>query len=293
LQVWTGSSWTDVGNITGPAGATGLQGDVGATGATGPQGEVGATGPQGEVGATGATGPQGEVGATGPAGVDGINGVDGATGPQGEVGATGPQGEVGATGPAGADGAGQTVGFWFNGGSANTPGTGTILDGGDALSTADITIDSGISTETYTENILSPVAITGDYNDLVNLPEISAGGPTASDSITCIPNSSTVIYTGTGQYVTMVKLLVQVEGIEGSNVNWDTQCSEIIVAKSWQNNQVAASVYGLVYTSAAPLATFDASWNSASQRIEVTCAPTSTTENVVVRPIATEITTSD
>jgi hypothetical protein len=41
LQVWTGSTWTDVGNITGPAGATGATGVQGDTGATGVQGAPG------------------------------------------------------------------------------------------------------------------------------------------------------------------------------------------------------------------------------------------------------------
>jgi hypothetical protein len=56
--------WTLLGNITGPQGATGLQG---------------ATGPQGAQGATGATGPQGATGPTGPQGISGTNGSDGAT----------------------------------------------------------------------------------------------------------------------------------------------------------------------------------------------------------------------
>lgn len=53
LHVWGGSSFTNVGQVRGPAGPTG------ATGATGP---AGANGAAGATGATGATGPQGPAG---------------------------------------------------------------------------------------------------------------------------------------------------------------------------------------------------------------------------------------
>lgn len=76
LHVWSGSSWSDVGEVRGPAGSTG---------ATGPQGTTGLAGP------TGATGPQG------PAGTQGASGVPGATGAQGTAGTAGA---TGATGPA-------------------------------------------------------------------------------------------------------------------------------------------------------------------------------------------------
>ncbi|MFN5207960.1 MAG: hypothetical protein ACK5D8_00585, partial [Bacteroidota bacterium] len=143
LYVWSTntSSWSNVGNIQGPAGTPGAtgpqgpQGAIGATGAqgpagpqgpiglTGPTGATGATGPQGPIGLTGATGPQGPQGpqgndgaqgAIGPQGPIGLTGATGATGPQGPIGltgpagatgATGPQGPIGLTGPAGATGA--------------------------------------------------------------------------------------------------------------------------------------------------------------------------------------------
>ena len=93
LWVWSGSVWTDVGLIRGPAGPTG------ATGATGPAGPAGPAGP---TGATGATGPQGPIGLTGPQGPQGPTGQTGATGqtgPQGPQGLTGPQGPQGIPGP--------------------------------------------------------------------------------------------------------------------------------------------------------------------------------------------------
>ena len=60
-------AWQPKGNIKGPAGPAGPQGNVGATGAQGPAGADGAQGPpgaQGPAGPTGATGPQGTRGST-------------------------------------------------------------------------------------------------------------------------------------------------------------------------------------------------------------------------------------
>lgn len=57
-----GSTWTDVGNVRGPAGPQGTQGVQGSTGA---QGTAGATGNAGAQGTTGATGPRGATWFTG------------------------------------------------------------------------------------------------------------------------------------------------------------------------------------------------------------------------------------
>jgi len=65
LWVKAGGVWSDVGNIQGPVGATGLTGATGIQGATGDLGPTGATGVQGStgiVGPTGATGPAGAIG---------------------------------------------------------------------------------------------------------------------------------------------------------------------------------------------------------------------------------------
>jgi hypothetical protein len=80
------AGWAIVGNVLGPTGSTGAQGD---------------TGPAGTNGATGATGLQGPIGDTGPQGIAGLNGATGDTGPQGIQGPTGPAGGGGV--PAGSD----------------------------------------------------------------------------------------------------------------------------------------------------------------------------------------------
>jgi len=109
LYVWdsVNNQFINVGNIQGPAGATGPQGPAGPAGAQGPAGPAGAdgaTGPQGPAGVAGAQGPAGPAGVAGAQGPAGPAGPQGAQGTQGEAGPAGPQGQAGVAGPAGAAG---------------------------------------------------------------------------------------------------------------------------------------------------------------------------------------------
>ena len=111
-------------------------------------------------------------------------------------------------------------------------------------------------------------------------------------TVECLGNTSTVVYTASGQYQNTIKLLIQVEGYVGAPGSWDTQACEMIIAKSFRGPTVAATVYAVVHTSVAPLATFTAEWNALTNRVEVLCA-TPSANSVYVRTFATEITTSD
>ena len=113
-----------------------------------------------------------------------------------------------------------------------------------------------------------------------------------TSTVQCLGNASTVVYTASGQYQHTIRLLIQVEGYVGAPGSWDTQACEMIIAKSFRANALAASVYGVVHTSVAPLATFTAEWNALTNRVEVLCA-TPSANSVYVRIFATEITTSD
>jgi hypothetical protein len=66
-HVWTGTTWTNVGQIRGPQGP---QGTEGAAGVAGPTGPAGAAGPKGDKGDRGDVGPKGDKGDPG----DGSNG---------------------------------------------------------------------------------------------------------------------------------------------------------------------------------------------------------------------------
>jgi hypothetical protein len=105
LWVYNGATWTNVGDIVGPAGPAGATGPQGSIGPSGPAGATGATGPIGATGATGATGAQGTTGAQGPQGIQGPAGTTGPEGPAGATGATGSTGATGAQGPQGIQGA--------------------------------------------------------------------------------------------------------------------------------------------------------------------------------------------
>jgi hypothetical protein len=112
-------------------------------------------------------------------------------------------------------------------------------------------------------------------------------------TVTCAGNASTVVYTASGQFQHTIRLLIQVEGAApGATEGWDTQACEMIIAKSFRADDVAATVYAVVHTSVAPLATFTAEWNALTNRVEVICT-TPSANTVYVRTFATEITTAD
>ena len=111
-------------------------------------------------------------------------------------------------------------------------------------------------------------------------------------TVTCAGNASTVVYTSSGQYQHTIRLLIQVEGNVGAGAVMDTQACEMIIAKSFRADDIAATVYGIVHTSVAPLATFTAEWNALTSRVEVLCT-TPSANTVYVRTFATEITTAD
>lgn len=164
LYVWSGSSWSSVGQIvgpTGPAGVTGPTGPAGAastvTGPTGPNGIAGPTGPTGATGApstvTGPTGPAGVTGPTGPGGAASlVTGPTGATGPTGPsvTGPTGPQGtqgNLGPTGPAGSNGIAGPTGPTGPGGAAGATGPTGPAGGGIAFEADNSLLFTGISSE--------------------------------------------------------------------------------------------------------------------------------------------------
>lgn len=113
------------------------------------------------------------------------------------------------------------------------------------------------------------------------------------DSTTCPAGVNTVIYTATGQYQHAIKLFVMVEGaIDGESI-WQTQACDIIAVKGYVDNVVHITAYGITYSSAATLATFDGQWNATTSRIEITCRPTATVNSVVASVHAIEMLSND
>lgn len=98
------------------------------------------------------------------------------------------------------------------------------------------------------------------------------------DNISGVP---TIIWIGTGTNITSVKMTIQIEGSEtGDSSGWHTQVCEAIIADRWYGNAGAIdpqmTVYGVVHTSVAPLATFTVQRNPTTHFIEVVATPTGT-----------------
>ena len=119
LWVWTGNTWSDVGQIQGYTGSQGVVGSIGYTGSKGADGFIGRDGYTGSIGFTGSqgiagafagqgyTGSQGDLGYTGSSGAFAALGYTGSQGEPGEfagMGYTGSQGIQGSQGYTGSQG---------------------------------------------------------------------------------------------------------------------------------------------------------------------------------------------
>ena len=152
-------------------------------------------------------------------------------------------------------------------------------------STDTLTVAAGAGITITTEPASDTITISNNLSNTL-ISELSG-------SIQCDPNVDTVIYTSSSSTIATVKLLTQAEGNYTPMAQWDAQSCEIIVSKAWRNNIISASVFGLVYSSAVPLATFNARWNATTNRTEITCRPASATDPVYVLAYATEIYSAD
>lgn len=112
----------------------------------------------------------------------------------------------------------------------------------------------------------------------------------SQDNTTCTTGVETVIYTSTGPDQHAIKLFVMVEGSQGSFT--ETQACDIIAVKGFVNDIVHVTAYGVTYSGATPLATFDGQWNALTSRIEITCQPTGLND-VVASVHAIEMTSND
>jgi len=191
----------------------------------------------------------------------------------------------------------------------NTSVTGVLFPTTDGVNMIVQGAELGVVPESGTDNT-APLVLSS-FNSHVNI-KANAQGPRIdwyfnedgrllypnnsvqqdTGTVQCSGNASTVVYTASSQLQHTVKLLIQVEGFEGEAEVFDTQSCEMIIAKSFRGDDIASTVYGIVHTSAEPLATFTAEWNATTSRVEVLCT-TPSANGVNVRMFATEITTSD
>ena len=161
-----------------------------------------------------------------------------------------------------------------------------------------ITITTNETTDSITINSAGGTSLSNNgYSvSLGSTGNISLPGDliqSHQDSTQCLAGVDTVIYTSTGQYQHAIKMFVMVEGaIDGESI-WQTQACDIIAVKGFVDNVIHVTAYGITYSSASTLATFDGRWNATSNRIEITCRPTATINNVVASVHAIEMSSND
>lgn len=114
--------------------------------------------------------------------------------------------------------------------------------------------------------------------------------------------TSSVIWTSLNDSISSVKLLIQLETNEvGDASGWHSQvCEAVIASRGYAQSangplgDPAMSVYGLVYTSTAPLVTFTVQRNSTTKLIELVGTVTAaTTGNPTMRIHSVEMSTRD
>jgi hypothetical protein len=165
------------------------------------------------------------------------------------------------------------------------------------------TIPADISDLTDTQNLLGGGATPGaiaqgayevsvDSAGVVRFPGPITQGFQAYTN--CPAGADTVVYTTTESLRHAVKLFAIVEGLtDGGDPNFDTQACDIIAVKGYNNDIVHVTTYGVTYTGATAIATFDGRWNATTSKIEITCSPVSVTNLVYVSVHAIEMISVD
>lgn len=216
LYVWNGSSWDDVGQVSGPVGpqgATGIQGIQGVQGQIGPQGIQGITGIQGTQGIQGIQGiqgPQGTQGVQGTQGIQGLQGLQGIQGIQGPQGTQGVQGLDGAFVAQGIQGiqglAGTSAEVNIIEDNANTAIYPVMATATGTASTLSITPSKFLfnastgelksKLRSYTENVIAQTVTSGSYTanlSLSNIFDLTLQSSATTITFTNAPPSGTAI----------------------------------------------------------------------------------------------------
>ena len=281
----SGTSSAAVFDFAIPQGSKGEKGDKGDKGDTGEKGDTGPQGPQGIQGIQGEHGPQGEQGIQGEPGPQGIQGIQGPQGEQGPSGTNGADGfsptatvvrtENGATITI-TDAEGTTTAEIHDGNVADIPIAsadvlGAIKVGSNLSITADGTLSAdaqqvtlysstgqntdGAMTQKATTDALAlkadssslaPVATSGNYNDLNNLPTI----PTVNNGVLTIQQNGTTLDTFTANSADDKTVNIQtitaetiapaeeVGAITSSMIDW----SSIVMKGTWTTKKALSSI---------------------------------------------------
>lgn len=118
--------------------------------------------------------------------------------------------------------------------------------------------------------------------------DVTPGG-VANGVYSCAPGGTSVVYTSSSEMVRTLRATAQAIGYETGVTDFpDTHSADIMVVKNIRTGMADASVYGVTYTSVAPLVTFDAQID-ADGKLQITATPTSLTNSVAVKITVTEI----
>jgi hypothetical protein len=117
-----------------------------------------------------------------------------------------------------------------------------------------------------------------------------------------LPNGSAVVWTALYDYISSVKLIIQLEATEvGDATGWHSQaCEAVIASRGYANSfsgpggEPVMTVYGVTYTSIEPLVTFTVQRNATNKKIEIVGTTTAaTTDSPQFRIHSIEIATRD
>lgn len=117
---------------------------------------------------------------------------------------------------------------------------------------------------------------------------IAGSGGTPGPSTLCPPGVNTVVYSASTSSIQTIKIIVQAMGFETGITDFmDTHSADVMAVKNLRTGLGEASVYGVTYTSANPLITFDA--QVTDNVLQIIAQPTSLVNNVTVNTLAIEI----
>jgi hypothetical protein len=183
-------------------------------------------------------------------------------------------------------------------------GFGGLLDlsAGDAIVTGGVggNVSIRAGNGTAAGGMVSILTTGQQWNFDTNGTLSSAGGSwtkTVNDNLLSGVTTK-VVWTSSYDFISGVKLTIQVEANPIGINNWEVQvCEAIIAAKGFNpSTEPVMSVYGVTHTSAAPLMTFSVQRNPTSQLIEIVgtrAATANTTGNASLRIYSVETGTND
>lgn len=147
-----------------------------------------------------------------------------------------------------------------------------------------LTDETGAGSNPFNQNLNSTDSVT--FNEITSSALWQNSAKTLSPIQTLVPGATPTVVFSAPNWFTSFKLVIAVEGqLDGDVTNVDhTQTCEATIAATYNTTaEPIMSVYGIVYTSPTPLATFTVARNLIAGTIEVTAVNSQTTNNLSVR----------